>query len=239
MTLLESFQWWFLWHPAPWWLTWFCRGMESQIWPLWLEIHTNLRVDTWNLGRLRADYSLGFFLVGWACIVCFFVCLKRDGYVNVFLVEYSCHRDCSGVYNFVPIAIRMRPTYLCLHTDFHRWQCVFLGGKGKDIQKQQVGWGRFSVTGITWFQDLFTISEIHKIPHPLRCRTNLSQSLEDVPPFPAFFWRQKWPGFLKRQDGLVGRYPEDKAIYEERAPICHTDQLSCPILLLQGDEETW
>jgi len=38
-------------------------------------------------------------------------------------------------------------------------------------------------------------------------------------------------------DGLVGRYPEDKAIYEERAPICHTDQLSCPILLLQGDED--
>jgi len=38
-------------------------------------------------------------------------------------------------------------------------------------------------------------------------------------------------------DGLVGRYPEDKAIFEERAPICHVDRLSCPILLLQGDED--
>lgn len=34
-------------------------------------------------------------------------------------------------------------------------------------------------------------------------------------------------------DGLVGRYPEDKAIYEERAPINSVDTLSCPILLLQ------
>ncbi|CAK9108409.1 Dipeptidyl aminopeptidase BIII (DAP BIII) [Durusdinium trenchii] len=38
-------------------------------------------------------------------------------------------------------------------------------------------------------------------------------------------------------DGLVGPYPEEKAIYEERAPICHTERLSCPILLLQGDED--
>jgi len=38
-------------------------------------------------------------------------------------------------------------------------------------------------------------------------------------------------------DGLVGRYPEDKAIYEERAPIKAVDRLSCPILLLQGDED--
>lgn len=37
-------------------------------------------------------------------------------------------------------------------------------------------------------------------------------------------------------DGLVGKYPEDKAIYEERAPINAVDKLSCPILLLQGDE---
>ncbi|CAJ1461033.1 unnamed protein product [Effrenium voratum] len=38
-------------------------------------------------------------------------------------------------------------------------------------------------------------------------------------------------------DGLVGPYPEAKDIYAERAPINHTDRLSCPILLLQGDED--
>ncbi len=38
-------------------------------------------------------------------------------------------------------------------------------------------------------------------------------------------------------DGLVGRFPEDKAIYEARSPINHADELSCPILVLQGDED--
>ena len=38
-------------------------------------------------------------------------------------------------------------------------------------------------------------------------------------------------------DGLVGRYPEDKKVYDERAPINAVDKLSCPILLLQGDED--
>jgi len=38
-------------------------------------------------------------------------------------------------------------------------------------------------------------------------------------------------------DGLVGRYPEDKEIYEQRAPIQHVERLSCPILLLQGAED--
>merc|ERR1711892_1075502 len=38
-------------------------------------------------------------------------------------------------------------------------------------------------------------------------------------------------------DGLVGRYPEEKQLYDERAPINAVDQLSCPILLLQGDED--
>lgn len=38
-------------------------------------------------------------------------------------------------------------------------------------------------------------------------------------------------------DGLVGRYPEDRELYEARSPICHTEQLSCPILLLQGAED--
>merc|ERR1719201_2600658 len=38
-------------------------------------------------------------------------------------------------------------------------------------------------------------------------------------------------------DGLVGPYPEDKKVYDERAPINAVDQLSCPILLLQGTED--
>ena len=38
-------------------------------------------------------------------------------------------------------------------------------------------------------------------------------------------------------DGLVGPYPQEKKVYEDRAPICHTERLSCPILLLQGDED--
>ena len=38
-------------------------------------------------------------------------------------------------------------------------------------------------------------------------------------------------------DGLVGPFPETKPLYEERAPINSVDTLSCPILLLQGDED--
>jgi len=38
-------------------------------------------------------------------------------------------------------------------------------------------------------------------------------------------------------DSLIGRYPEDKHIYEERTPINFTDRLSCPVILLQGDED--
>jgi len=38
-------------------------------------------------------------------------------------------------------------------------------------------------------------------------------------------------------DRLVGKYPEDKDVYEARSPICHVDQLACPILLLQGSED--
>lgn len=39
-------------------------------------------------------------------------------------------------------------------------------------------------------------------------------------------------------DGLLGGpYPEHKATYVERSPITHADQLSCPILVLQGDED--
>ena len=38
-------------------------------------------------------------------------------------------------------------------------------------------------------------------------------------------------------DGLVGPYPEDRARYVERSPIHHLDQLSAPILLLQGTDD--
>ena len=39
-------------------------------------------------------------------------------------------------------------------------------------------------------------------------------------------------------DGLVGTLPEDRDVYVERAPLSHVDQLSCPVLLLQGLEDT-
>lgn len=38
-------------------------------------------------------------------------------------------------------------------------------------------------------------------------------------------------------DGLVGPYPQDEAIYKERSPIESVDTLSCPILILQGEED--
>lgn len=38
-------------------------------------------------------------------------------------------------------------------------------------------------------------------------------------------------------EGLIGPYPDDKAIYDERCPIKHTERLDCPVLLLQGDED--
>lgn len=38
-------------------------------------------------------------------------------------------------------------------------------------------------------------------------------------------------------DGLVGPYPADRAVYVDRSPIHHVDQLSAPILLLQGLED--
>lgn len=38
-------------------------------------------------------------------------------------------------------------------------------------------------------------------------------------------------------DILIGKYPEEEDIYNERAPINHIDKLSCPVILLQGDED--
>ena len=38
-------------------------------------------------------------------------------------------------------------------------------------------------------------------------------------------------------DSLIGPYPQEAELYKERSPIHHTDQLSCPIILLQGLED--
>lgn len=38
-------------------------------------------------------------------------------------------------------------------------------------------------------------------------------------------------------DGLVGPYPAAKDVYVARSPIHHIDQLSCPIIFFQGDED--
>ena len=38
-------------------------------------------------------------------------------------------------------------------------------------------------------------------------------------------------------DQLVGPYPECKAIYEQRSPINHVEQLSCPVIFFQGTED--
>lgn len=35
-------------------------------------------------------------------------------------------------------------------------------------------------------------------------------------------------------DSLVGEYPAQKAIYQQRSPIHHIDQLNCPVIFLQG-----
>jgi len=36
---------------------------------------------------------------------------------------------------------------------------------------------------------------------------------------------------------LVGPWPEKKALYAERSPVNYADQISCPMILLQGDED--
>lgn len=38
-------------------------------------------------------------------------------------------------------------------------------------------------------------------------------------------------------DGLIGQYPAEKHIYEERSPIHFTDRLSCPVIFFQGLED--
>ena len=38
-------------------------------------------------------------------------------------------------------------------------------------------------------------------------------------------------------DGLVGPYPAASALYRERSPVHHLDEISCPVLVLQGLED--
>ncbi len=38
-------------------------------------------------------------------------------------------------------------------------------------------------------------------------------------------------------DTLIGSYPEQAAVYKARSPIHYTDQLSCPVIFFQGDED--
>ncbi len=38
-------------------------------------------------------------------------------------------------------------------------------------------------------------------------------------------------------DGLVGPYPQARAIYTDRSPINHVDDLAAPVLLLQGSDD--
>jgi dipeptidyl aminopeptidase/acylaminoacyl peptidase len=38
-------------------------------------------------------------------------------------------------------------------------------------------------------------------------------------------------------DTLIGPYPQMQKIFQERSPINHASELSCPILLLQGSDD--
>jgi dipeptidyl aminopeptidase/acylaminoacyl peptidase len=38
-------------------------------------------------------------------------------------------------------------------------------------------------------------------------------------------------------DSIVGPYPEQKALYDQRSPITAVDQLACPVIFFQGDED--
>ena len=39
-------------------------------------------------------------------------------------------------------------------------------------------------------------------------------------------------------DSLIGHYPDQRSVYQERSPINHTDKLNCPVLVMQGlDDE--
>lgn len=38
-------------------------------------------------------------------------------------------------------------------------------------------------------------------------------------------------------DRLIGEYPKDKAVYEERSPLFKADEIECPVIFFQGSED--
>lgn len=38
-------------------------------------------------------------------------------------------------------------------------------------------------------------------------------------------------------DGLIGSYPENRKIYQQRSPINFTEQLNCPVIFFQGNDD--
>ncbi len=38
-------------------------------------------------------------------------------------------------------------------------------------------------------------------------------------------------------DKLIGPYPAARLLYDERSPLCHVDQLHCPVIFFQGSED--
>lgn len=38
-------------------------------------------------------------------------------------------------------------------------------------------------------------------------------------------------------DELIGEYPKDKKIYEERSPLFSADKITCPVIFFQGSED--
>lgn len=38
-------------------------------------------------------------------------------------------------------------------------------------------------------------------------------------------------------DRLIGKYPEEKAVYQERSPIYFTERLNCPVIFFQGSQD--
>jgi dipeptidyl aminopeptidase/acylaminoacyl peptidase len=41
----------------------------------------------------------------------------------------------------------------------------------------------------------------------------------------------------KLQYRLIGKYPEEQALYQARSPIHFTDKLACPVVFFQGLED--
>lgn len=42
---------------------------------------------------------------------------------------------------------------------------------------------------------------------------------------------------LRYLDVIIGEYPAQKKVYEERSPILHKDKLKCPVIFFQGLED--